>query len=92
MSGVWRPGQGGRLAPPGFEPQPIRQGGYVDRHPTTRRERLEDTMTIPVDTPEGRLAAIVYARVLGARETLNELARDLPLVHLGSPDELQAAP
>lgn len=34
VSGVWAPGQGGRLAPPGFEPQPIRQGGYVDRHPT----------------------------------------------------------
>ena len=49
-------------------------------------------MTIPVDTPEGRLAAIVYAQALGDRETLNELARDLPLVHLGSPDELQVAP
>lgn len=30
----WRPGQGGRLAPPGFDPQPPRRGGYVDRHPT----------------------------------------------------------
>ncbi len=49
-------------------------------------------MTIPVDTPEGRLAAIVYAQALGDRETLNGLARDLPLVHLGSPDELQVAP
>ena len=49
-------------------------------------------MTIPVDTPEGRIAAIVYAQALGDRGTLNELAQGLPLIHLGSPDELQVAP
>lgn len=35
---------------------------------------------------------MVYAQALCDRETLNKLARGLPLVHLGLPDDLQLAP
>lgn len=34
MSNEWHPGQGGPLAPPGFQPKSPRPGDYVDEHPT----------------------------------------------------------
>ena len=50
MSNGWNPGQGGPLAPPGFEPKDPGTGDYVDQHPTRYnwgdREDIEELIRL----------------------------------------------